>query len=539
MNRRWYATVLALILLMSLPGSVVTAGFAASPSETTESVSIDTAASPEPPDPQPTNHAQTFTVTAKADGSTVPWRSNRLPGFVGDAVTLQVDPVDGYEFVNASWKKDGPAAVVPTAANNSTAKATFETQGETTLQITATVRNTETNETIERTSSPYTLISTPTDLDVGGFSVSYAESPDRWDKAAVSAHLRDLPRLRQNLTQRLPVPSQVDLVYTTRDDIQQRCSSFAYACVISSNDDATMYMPYDVGNYTLATRADIYRHELTHVTQFEKLDMAYEEEWGFIVEGHAEYEEAPRFTRRSLEEKPSKQDLLEFTGDDYAQSELFVSAFTAEYGYQSLEEIIRLSRYNTVDQAFQRVVNESFDSFYERWQPTNESRGPNAVRTIYSTSPNTDQIHHKPRFVYSENNLTALGFGPYASGDGVTVSWDTDGDNDSEYTGQTANWTPSSPGDYTITVTYTNGNASLSRTQTVSVSEVPLSPTDVDNDGLYEDVNGDGTASITDVQALFANKDDEYIQNNPEQFDFNGDGQFSVVDVQALFQQVS
>jgi PKD repeat protein len=71
------------------------------------------------------------------------------------------------------------------------------------------------------------------------------------------------------------------------------------------------------------------------------------------------------------------------------------------------------------------------------------------------------------------------------------------------------------------------------------VSEVPLTPQDVNGDGLYEDVNGDGAVTITDVQALFANRDDAVVQNNPTQFDFNGDGQFTVVDVQALFRQVT
>ena len=62
-------------------------------------------------------------------------------------------------------------------------------------------------------------------------------------------------------------------------------------------------------------------------------------------------------------------------------------------------------------------------------------------------------------------------------------------------------------------------------------------PTDPDEDGAYEDVNGDGEFTATDVQALFANMDSDAVQNNPELFDFNGDGNFSVSDVQALFAQ--
>ncbi|RAW45717.1 hypothetical protein DQW50_07385 [Halorubrum sp. 48-1-W] len=64
------------------------------------------------------------------------------------------------------------------------------------------------------------------------------------------------------------------------------------------------------------------------------------------------------------------------------------------------------------------------------------------------------------------------------------------------------------------------------------------SPTDPDGDGLYEDINGDGRFDLVDVQALFANLDDETIQNNPEAFDFNGDGSVDIVDVQQLFTQL-
>ena len=58
---------------------------------------------------------------------------------------------------------------------------------------------------------------------------------------------------------------------------------------------------------------------------------------------------------------------------------------------------------------------------------------------------------------------------------------------------------------------------------------------DFDGDGLYEDVNGDGSFTAVDVQALFANLESDAVQENPELFDFNGDGQVDVTDVQALF----
>jgi outer membrane protein assembly factor BamB len=63
-------------------------------------------------------------------------------------------------------------------------------------------------------------------------------------------------------------------------------------------------------------------------------------------------------------------------------------------------------------------------------------------------------------------------------------------------------------------------------------------PTDPDGDGLYEDVNGDGSFTILDVQALYANLDSAVVQDNAEKFDFNGDGQVDLNDVQALYAEL-
>jgi hypothetical protein len=64
-------------------------------------------------------------------------------------------------------------------------------------------------------------------------------------------------------------------------------------------------------------------------------------------------------------------------------------------------------------------------------------------------------------------------------------------------------------------------------------------PGDFDGDGLYEDVNGDGSANVGDAQALFAARDSEAVQNNLEAFDFNGDDVVNVGDAQALFSMVT
>lgn len=61
---------------------------------------------------------------------------------------------------------------------------------------------------------------------------------------------------------------------------------------------------------------------------------------------------------------------------------------------------------------------------------------------------------------------------------------------------------------------------------------------DPNGDGVYEDVNGDGSFNIVDVNALFQNYQTESVQNNKGGFDFNGDGSVNIVDVNKLFQEV-
>lgn len=78
---------------------------------------------------------------------------------------------------------------------------------------------------------------------------------------------------------------------------------------------------------------------------------------------------------------------------------------------------------------------------------------------------------------------------------------------------------------------------------TVEVVAVPtvgnksVNPKDPDNDGTYEDVNGDGTFDLNDVTTLFENSDGEIVNQYAEAFDFNGNGEFDIVDVQALYNE--
>jgi len=66
-------------------------------------------------------------------------------------------------------------------------------------------------------------------------------------------------------------------------------------------------------------------------------------------------------------------------------------------------------------------------------------------------------------------------------------------------------------------------------------------PRDLDGDGLYENVRGDGKFNILDVQALFTNLDNPTVQNNATQFNFTGENtdEVTILDVQALFSKLA
>jgi PKD repeat protein len=63
-------------------------------------------------------------------------------------------------------------------------------------------------------------------------------------------------------------------------------------------------------------------------------------------------------------------------------------------------------------------------------------------------------------------------------------------------------------------------------------------PTDPNGDGLYEDLDGDGTQSYNDVVVLFRVLLSDEIQANAAAVDFNGNGRVDFDDVVTLFQGV-
>ena len=90
--------------------------------------------------------------------------------------------------------------------------------------------------------------------------------------------------------------------------------------------------------------------------------------------------------------------------------------------------------------------------------------------------------------------------------------------------------------DYVVNDT---ASASLTVTPVPTIGSFENAPTDPDGDGVYEDINGNGEMNVVDVQAMFANRGDPGLKNNPQYFDFSGNSEVDVVDVQALFAEIT
>jgi len=68
----------------------------------------------------------------------------------------------------------------------------------------------------------------------------------------------------------------------------------------------------------------------------------------------------------------------------------------------------------------------------------------------------------------------------------------------------------------------------------VPIGESANLPKDLDGDGLYEDINGDGQLTVDDLALFGFQIDSEAVQENAEAFDFDNDGEVTFNDVVAL-----
>jgi PKD repeat protein len=63
-------------------------------------------------------------------------------------------------------------------------------------------------------------------------------------------------------------------------------------------------------------------------------------------------------------------------------------------------------------------------------------------------------------------------------------------------------------------------------------------PTDPDDDGVYEDVDGDGALTFADVVRLFLGLESETATHNAPAFDFSSDGRLNYRDIIELFEEL-
>jgi outer membrane protein assembly factor BamB len=96
-------------------------------------------------------------------------------------------------------------------------------------------------------------------------------------------------------------------------------------------------------------------------------------------------------------------------------------------------------------------------------------------------------------------------------------------------------------GTYDVRVTHVASELTATSTEPLEVTIPPVvgeeSPNDLNSDGLYRDIDGDGEFTVGDVQALFEHRDDSVVQNNAELFNFSGGDESAVTleDVRALY----
>jgi hypothetical protein len=98
-----------------------------------------------------------------------------------------------------------------------------------------------------------------------------------------------------------------------------------------------------------------------------------------------------------------------------------------------------------------------------------------------------------------------------------------------------------SPGSYNVTGSVDGDTVAGSLLLSVDPTGDGEPATDTTGDGLLNDVDGDESFDIFDVQALFNNLERQPVQNSPELFNFNDDESpdgVSIFDVQGLFNQL-
>lgn len=94
------------------------------------------------------------------------------------------------------------------------------------------------------------------------------------------------------------------------------------------------------------------------------------------------------------------------------------------------------------------------------------------------------------------------------------------------------------PGNYSVEVTVGDDNVTRNLTVETGAPTLPGAQgqaADPDNDGLFEDVDGDGSVNVFDAIALYNNRNSAAVQDNIGLFDFDGDSSVDVFDAIELY----
>ncbi|KTG18519.1 hypothetical protein [Haloferax profundi] len=182
-------------------------------------------------------------------------------------------------------------------------------------------------------------------------------------------------------------------------------------------------------------------------------------------------------------------------------------------------------------------VSEGVGAFSTTLSLANESVGTIDEVTILG-SPNSSDVVRNTTNTSISIDAFGLNRTPDSSGDvvlaQVNVTLDTSGS--TEVVVSESVLGSASGDDYTV-VSETGTTLTATTLSPLGNSTAP--PADVDGDGTFEDINGDGNVTISDVQAMFANRNSDTVQTNVDKFDFTDNSEVNIVDIQQLFVEVT
>lgn len=412
-------------------------------------------------------------------------------------VSLNESEID-HEITDISWESRGSVDITIDGSN---VTVTPQSAGEATVTAVVTLRNRIGNITTRaQTVNIYTHRFHKEYFSQ--FEFDYENPPEyRWRHDIASLQSK-LPAIYRNLSQRTTgLSTNIEFTFVPRSSISEYCGEPNVAgCAKEPNK---VFIPY---RNTWSRGYDrILHHELTHISQFET-DAEIDGQWEFFLEGHASYEESPRFWDTTVD-KPSKSELLEFDNSDteYDEAANFVTAFVAEYGRQDLLEMVRKSGTHSFEAAFSDVTGDSFSDFYEQWEPHDEENGPNAIRL----PANGENIIFKPMFSYGNGQLVTVGPRLGTLPERVGVSWDIDNDGSFEKRGECVTWDPDKKGTHTIQLRYETDSGALTNAQTFNINNITAGSRDCGTkhesgvtQSMFDAVANDGNLQRTDILSL-------------------------------------